>query len=129
MRRIELLRYHDEVIKVIDYLIVKIMKLIEKCEDDVVKRAFRHILNILEEEKRSIWFSSLCKTVFGDAYVGITDLDKILVLNGKTKALIEYKFRREDFNKAVVTNAFQFITLRNLSLRSGLPLFYIFEIG
>jgi hypothetical protein len=128
MRRLELLKYHDEVIKVIDYLIVRIMKLIEKCEDDVVKKALRHVLNKLEEEKRSIWFSSQCKTTFNGVRVGITDLDKIIVVNGKIKALIEYKFRREDFNKAVITNAFQFITLRNLSFRSGLPLFYIFEI-
>ena len=83
----------------------------------------------IEEEKRNIWFSTVCKKVFNGCKVGITDLDKIFVLNGEIKALIEYKFRREDFNRCVMMNAFQYITLRELSYKSGIPLYYIFEIG
>ena len=45
------------------------------------------------------------------------------------KVLIEYKFRREDFRNCVITNCFQFLNLRHLSIRSGIPLYYIFEIG
>ncbi len=57
------------------------------------------------------------------------DLDKVVVVDGEIKALIEYKWRNEDFERAIPVNAFQFITLRDLSRKSGVPLYYIVEIG
>ena len=55
----------------------------------------------------------------------MTDLDVVIVVNGKIKAFIENKFRREDYEKYFITNAFQFKTLRSLSVKTGIPLYYI----
>ncbi len=107
----------------------RLWNLLRRAEDEMTKMAIKHVINILEEEKRSIWFSSLCRKVFRGERVGITDLDKIMVINGKTKALIEWKFRREDFRRVAMFNAFQFITLRDLAKRSGFPLYYIVEMN
>ena len=129
MKRLELLRYEETITKALDYIIYRIKQLIDKCDDEIAKMAFKHILNKLEEEKRSIWFSLICKRTFKDKKFGITDLDKIIVVDGITKALIEYKVRHEDFRNAIPVNAFQFITLQDLSRRSGVPLYYIIEIS
>lgn len=129
MRRLELLRYEETLTKALDYIIYRIKQLIDKCDDEITKMAFIHIFNKLEEEKRNIWFSLTCKRLFKDRKVGITDLDKIIVIDGITKALIEYKHRKQDFEKAIMLNAFQFYTIRDLSIRSNIPLYYIIEIG
>ena len=128
MRRVELLRYHDYINYIIDKLLDRLWNLLRKTEDELTARAIKHIINVLEEEKRNIWFSSLCRKVFKGEKVGITDLDKILAVNN-SKVLIEYKFRRDDFRNCIITNCFQFLNLRELSIRSGIPLYYIFEIG
>ncbi len=129
MRRVDLLRYHEYISFIIDRLLDKLYGLLRRSEDEMTKRAVKHIINILEEEKRNLWFSSLCRKVFKGYRFGITDLDKIVVVEGELKALIEYKWRREDFEVAVPVNAFQFITLKELSRLSDIPLYYIIEIG
>ena len=129
MRRLELLKYDETIMKVLDALIYKIKNLIEKCEDRITKMAFKHVLNKLEEEKRSIWFSLICKKTLKEHKIGITDLDKIIVVDGMMKALIEYKHRKQDFEKAIMLNAFQFYTIRDLSIKSNIPFYYIIEIG
>jgi len=128
MRRLDLLRYHDYISFIIDRLLDKLYGLLRRSEDELTKRAVKHIINILEEEKKSLWFSSTCRKVFPGRKVGITDLDKILTVD-KRKVLIEYKFRREDFRNYIITNCFQFLNLRDLAKRSGYPLYYVFEIG
>ena len=128
MRRYDLLKYHDYISFIIDKLLDRLYNLLRKAEDDMTAMAIKHVINVLEEEKRSLWFSSLCKKVFKGERVGITDLDKILNVNGN-RILIEYKFRREDFRSCIMTNSFQFINLRDLAIRSGYPLYYVFEIG
>ena len=128
MRRLDLLKYHDYISFIIDKLLDRLYSLLRKAEDGMTAMAIKHVINVLEEEKRSLWFSSLCKKVFKGEKVGITDLDKILNVNDR-KILIEYKFRREDFRNCIITNCFQFLNLRHLSIRSGIPLYYIFEIG
>ena len=128
MRRLDLLRYHDYISFIIDRLLDRLYGLLRRAEDEMTKRAVKHIINVLEEEKRSLWFSSMCRKTFPKQKVGITDLDKILNVNGN-KILIEYKFRREDFRNYIITNCFQFLNLRDLAIRSGYPLYYIFEIG
>ena len=129
MRRVELLRYHDYITYVIDKLLDRLWNLLRRTDDELTAKAIKHIINVLEEEKRNVWFSTVCKKVFNGCKFGITDLDKIMVLNGQTKALIEYKFRREDYRKYMMFNAFQFITLKNLSIRSKIPLYYVVELG
>ncbi len=129
MRRVELLRYHDYINYIIDKLLDRLWNLLRKTEDELTARAIKHIINVLEEEKRNIWFSTVCKKVFSGCKFGITDLDKVVVVNGELKALIEYKWRNEDFERAIPVNAFQFITLQELSKLSGVPLYYIIEIG
>ena len=120
MKRLELLRYEETLIKALDFVIYRINRLIDKCEDEITKMAFKHILNKLEEEKRSIWFSLTCKRIFKDRKIGVTDLDKVIVVDGITKALIEYKYRVKDFEKAIMLNAFQFYTIRDLSIKSSI---------
>lgn len=128
MRRLDLLKYHDYISFIIDRLLDRLWGLFSKTEDEMTRMAIKHVINVLEEEKRSLWFSSLCRKVFRDQKVGITDLDKILTVN-KNRILIEYKFRREDFRNCIMTNCFQFLNLKDLAIRSGYPLYYIFEIG
>ena len=129
MRRLDLLKYHDYISYIIDKLIERLYGLLRKTEDNLTAKAIKHVINLLEEEKRSLWFSNVCKKVFNGNKVGITDLDKILVVNGQLKALIEYKWRKDDFERAIPVNAFQFITLQELSKLSRIPLYYIIEIG
>ncbi len=129
MRRCDLLKYHDYISFIIDKLLERLYNLLRKTEDEMTVMAVKHVINVLEEEKRSLWFSSLCKKVFSGYRIGMTDLDKVVVLNGEIRALIEYKFRKEDFDKAIPVNAFQLITLQELSKLSGIPLYYIVEIG
>ncbi len=129
MRRLDLLKYHDYISFVIDNLLGRLWDLLRKAEDELTAKAIKHVINVLEEEKRSIWFSSVCKKVSNGLRLGITDLDKVIVVNGRIRALIEYKWRNEDFEKAIPVNAFQLITLQELSKRSGIPLYYVVEIG
>ena len=130
MRRLDLLKYREILFDVINAEIERLKYLHDSCEDEMTRRAFKFLINVLEEQKRSTDFSRMCKKVQGkDQRIGITDLDKILVVNNQIKALIEMKFRREDFNGRMFANAFQFFTLRKLAFKSGLPLFYIYEIG
>jgi len=128
MRRLDLLKYHDYISYIIDKLLERLWHLLRKTEDDLTARAIKHVINVLEEEKRKLWFSKTCKKVFESKKVGITDLDKILTVD-KNKVLIECKFRREDFTRCIMANAFQFLTLRDLAIRANTPLFYIYEIG
>ncbi len=129
MRRLYLLKYHDYISFIIDKLLDRLYSLLRKAEDDLTCKAIKHIIHLLEEEKRNLWFSTICKKIFNDHKIGITDLDKVIVLDGEIKALIEYKFRKEDFERSIPVNAFQFITLQELSKLSGIPLYYIVEIG
>ncbi len=129
MRRLDLLKYHDYISFIIDKLLDRLYSLLRKSEDKLTAKAMRHVIHILEEEKRNLWFSTVCKKVFNGCKFGITDLDKVVVVNGELKALIEYKWRNEDFERAIPVNAFQFITLQDLSRKSGVPLYYIVEIG
>ncbi|WP_457549719.1 hypothetical protein [Archaeoglobus sp.] len=129
MRRVELLKYHDYITYIIDRIAERLYGLLRKTEDELTAKAIKHIINILEEEKRSLWFSTVCKKIFNGYKIGITDLDKIFVVNGELKALVEYKWRKEDFERAIPVNAFQFITLQELSKLSEVPLYYIVEIG
>jgi len=129
MRRVELLKYHDYISFIIDKLLERLCGLYRKAEDELTRKAIKHVIHILEEEKRNIWFSTVCKKVFNGCKFGITDLDKVVVVNGQIKALIEYKWRDEDFDRAIPVNAFQFITLQELSKLSGVPLYYVIEIG
>jgi len=129
MRRLDLLKYHDYISFVIDRLLEKLWSLLRKTEDELTAKAIKHVINILEEEKRNLWFSSVCRKVSNGFRLGITDLDKVLVVNGRIRALIEYKWRREDYRNIMIVNAFQFITLRDLSKYSGIPLYYVVEVG
>jgi hypothetical protein len=129
MRRLELLKYHDYISYIIDRILDRLWGLFRKAEDELTRKAIKHIIHILEEEKRNIWFSTLCKKIFNGQKIGITDLDKVFVVNGQLKALVEYKWRKEDFERAIPVNAFQFITLQELSKLSGIPLYYVVEIG
>ncbi len=124
-----MLRYYDTVDEVLDAIIERVKRLHEICEDEITKRAFKFVINVLNEQRRSIYFSMLCKRLFREAKIGITDLDKILVADGRIKALFEMKFRNEDFNGRIFANAFQFITLKDLAFKSNLPLYYVYEIG
>ena len=129
MRRLDLIKYREILFDVINAEIKKLYYLYESCEDAMTKKAFKFVINVLKEQKRSIELSRMCKKIQSGQRIGITDLDKILVVNGEIKALIEMKFRREDFNSKMFANAFQFLTLRKLAFRSNLPLFYVYEIG
>jgi hypothetical protein len=129
MRRLELLKYHDYISYIIDKILDRLWGLLMKTEDELTAKGIKHIINVLEEEKRSLWFSTTCKRLFNGCKMGITDLDKVVVINGELKALIEYKWRKTDFERAIPVNAFQFITLQELSKLSGVPLYYIVEIG
>ena len=128
MRRLDLLKYREILFDVINAEIERLKYLHDSCEDEMTKRAFKFLINVLEEQKRSTDFSRMCRRIRKNG-LGITDLDKILVMNGEIKALFEMKFRREDFNGRMFANAFQFLTLRKLAFKSGLPLYYIYEIG
>ena len=128
MRRLDLIKYHEILFDVINAEIERLKYLHDSCEDEMTKRAFKFFINVLEEQKRSTDFSRMCRRIRKNG-LGITDLDKILVVNGEIKALFEMKFRREDFNGRMFANAFQFITLRKLAFKSGLPLYYVYEIG
>jgi len=130
MRRLDLIKYQEILFDVINAEIERLYYLYNSCEDKLTKRAFKFVINVLEEQKRSIEFSQMCKKIQEkDQKIGITDLDKILVVGNQIRALIEMKFRREDFNGRMFANAFQFFTLRKLAFKSGLPLYYIYEIG
>ncbi len=128
MRRLDLLKYHEILFDVINAEIERLYYLYESCEDKLTKRAFKFLINVLEEQKRSIEFSQMCRKIRKNG-LGITDLDKILVVGNQIRALIEMKFRWEDFNGRMFANAFQFFTLRKLAFKSGLPLYYVYEIG
>jgi len=57
LRRLELLRYEETITKALDYIIYRIKQLIDKCDDEIAKMAFKHILNKLEEEKHMVFIN------------------------------------------------------------------------
>ncbi|GEM_PF-2343583 len=127
MKRVDLLRIQDEIELIINPLINQLRKSFLETEDLETKRAIGHVMNILLSDRIRTKFSITLKEVFRKqgVKIGLTDLDAVVVVNGKMKGLFEYKHRREDYERYFITNAFQFKTLRNLSIRTGIPLYYI----
>ena len=127
MRRLELLKNYDITMEVFDSVIDQLRKKMEQAKDEDVKITYKHIINAIEEKKKSLEFSKLMKEL-KIRRVGIMDIDKVIVVNGEIKGLFEFKTRLQDFHRCIMLNAFQFITLRELSVRSGIPAYYVIEI-
>ncbi len=125
MKRLDLIKNY--VCRTFNDVIAWIRVEMNETKNPAVRMAYKHILNALEEKKKSLWFSKFVKDM-DIGKIGMIDIDKVVVSNGRIRCLMEFKSRMEDFHRVIMLNLFQFETLLRLSKLSGIPAYYVIEV-
>jgi hypothetical protein len=86
--------------------------------------ALKYAQNKLEEASFSLEFSVILDKA-ANGKITVSDLDKIVHKGNDLIAAFELKIRKDDFRKYILLNSAQYITLRDISTKLEVPLYYL----